>query len=80
MRRVSCAGRRIDSGMDRWIIVGVVVVVCVVGTFAAMFWWRLAAKIKPYKDEAGRTRRARGPEEHVVVIKSGDAPGPRAGP
>jgi hypothetical protein len=63
--------------MDQWIIIGMVVVILVFGSLAAMFWWRLAARIKPYKDEAGRA--VAREDEHVVIIKSGDAGHPDGG-
>lgn len=52
--------------MDWPLVIGVIVVVLIGGSIAAMIWWKIAAGMAPYKDES---RRAGGDEVEEVVIK-----------
>ena len=46
----------------------VILLVLIVGTLAALGWWRIAARMAPYDDEkpTRRKRTPRGPEPTVV--------------
>lgn len=53
-------------------ILTMIAVLLVVGTTVAMWWWKVSAKIKPYRDEVERDQRraAAGQPDEVVVIKT----------
>lgn len=54
--------------MDWTIVIAVSAIVGVLGTVAAVLWWRLVRSTAPYGDE-GRPGAGRAGDEHVVVIR-----------
>ncbi len=56
------------------IIVGLLVLV--LGSLAAIWWWRLARKIAPYRDEVdGETKRDNRDDEGEVIVLPPDGGG-----
>jgi hypothetical protein len=51
-------------------IVAIILVLIVVATSIALWWWRLSARIAPYEDELDRGRAAGStqPDERVVIV------------
>ncbi|MBX3359160.1 MAG: hypothetical protein KF745_12125 [Phycisphaeraceae bacterium] len=70
--------------MDWTIVIGVIVAVLLIGSGMAVLWWKIAARMAPYKDESparGRkTAAGSGDEEVVVIRRSGDAAPHEKGP
>lgn len=60
-----------------WYIVITVAVILIVGSVAALMWWRLAARIAPYEDEVskGGGVRGHGQDHEVIVIGGNKKPG-----
>jgi hypothetical protein len=56
--------------MDWNMAIAVTAVVGVLGTLAAILWWRLAFKRIPYKDDA--SRRTPPSNQNVVIIRDED--------
>lgn len=69
--------------MSTSVIIGVTVFIVLVGGIIAVLWWRLAARMAPYRDELRRNKAGSGGtgarDEQVVVIDergSGGGGGP----
>lgn len=66
--------------MDAWFLIIVIGTILVGGITAATWWWKLAARIAPYKDELGKAG-PRRPEadssEQVITIDTPATPGMR---
>lgn len=55
----------------QWLIIGSVIALFLIGSIIALWWWKLAARIAPYKDELGRENRSASNgtgNEDVVII------------
>lgn len=61
--------------MDWSIVIGVIIAVGVLGTIAAISWWRLANKAAPYEKPRGGA--GRGSPSDVVIIREERGPDAR---
>jgi hypothetical protein len=60
-----------------WFIIGSLVFLFGVGSVVALWWWKLVARIAPYRDELEREERQRSSAsadeaEVVVISRTGD--------
>jgi len=63
-----------------WFFIVVGALLLLIATPIAIFWWRLAAKAAPYRDESGKpTATSAADESDVIVIPSPD-PAKRGAP
>jgi hypothetical protein len=69
-----------DSPMPWLTILIVMALILILGSGLALYWWNIAAKMSPYKDELEKQRArddaARREEANVVVIHDADKRGP----
>ena len=49
-----------------------ILVVAIGGPLVALIWWRIAAKVAPYEDEALRTARRQGEGDAAQVVRDFD--------
>jgi len=56
--------------MNWYVVIGVILLVLVFGSIAALAWWNLAAKMAPYEDEQGSKKRkpAAKHDENAEVV------------
>ena len=58
-----------------WLIAASILVLLVVGSLIALWWWRLVAKMAPYQDEVERQKgHGAAPEHPEVEIISRSGP------
>jgi len=53
-----------------------ILVVAIGGPLVALIWWRIAAKVAPYEDEARRPARGKGGDDGARIVRDFDEPGP----